>query len=279
MVLQSFGTITMSQIRSEFKLTGTISLASNGRGIDKRVPQSGTINITNFYAKYYRPTFGLKVWLDAKDSYSGSGSTWNDIQGNANTTLVNSPTWTSPYFSFNGTSQHAAVPSLSGITDFSNTQAYSVSFWFWPSSTQNDVGNGDNDVVEKWTGSTGYPYVFRFIRASNSLSQATWNNGQSSGLGSLTNAITTNAWNHVTGVFNWPGSTMVMYINGVQAAINTSATISGTITNTSPLFLMCRAGSYNYCTGRFSMLFIYDRVLSGTEVSDIYNATRGVVGA
>lgn len=279
MVLQSSGTISFGQIRTEYLLSGTVGLGSNCRLADIRVPQSGTLSFSNLYGKYYMPMTGLTVWLDGKDGYSGSGTTWTDFKGNANATLSNAPTWTSPYLSFNGTSQFATIPSITNITDFSGTQAYSVSFWAWLAATQNNTGNVDNDIVEKWTGGTAYPYVIRYNRPVFSIATNTFNGTTSYGsLSSSNSSIATNAWSHVTAVFDWPATTTSLYINGVIAASNVNATITGTISNSSPVYLMMRGNNTNHVTGRLAMVCIYNRALTAVEASNVYQSTRGVVG-
>jgi hypothetical protein len=146
MVLHSSGTIFASQIRNEFNqnTSGTFFLGSVGRTLDSRVPQSGQVTFSNFYNKYFKPASGnLKVWLDAKE-YSGSGTTWTDLQGNANGTLVNTPTYSKPFFEFNGTSQYVTLPDITNITDFTTSENYKISCWVWIA--------GSSWVVTLWIG-------------------------------------------------------------------------------------------------------------------------------
>jgi hypothetical protein len=75
-------------------------------------------------------TNGLIVNYDAAQlrSYSGSGSTWNDISGNNNNgTLINNPTFSTGFggnFLFNGTNQSVSIP----ITTPTTNQG-SLCFW------------------------------------------------------------------------------------------------------------------------------------------------------
>ena len=276
MVLHASGTIFASQIASEYNrnTSGTFFLGSNGRTLDSRVPQSGGINFSSFYNKYSRPaTSNLRVWLDAKE-YSGSGTTWTDLQGNANGTLVNTPSFSRPYFDFNGTTQYVTLPDIDNITDFTTSNNYTISCWVWVSSSQNF---GDVDIVEKWDNNGGYPYVLRFYPASKHVGTAAYNPSPISSPSASTanNSIIVNDWNHFSAVFNWSGLTISVSINGVLSVANSVAN-PGTINNSSLLYLMARGNSNNYVNGRLGMLMIHNIALNGAEVSRMYYATRNI---
>lgn len=275
MVLHASGSISASQIRSEFNqnTSGTFFLGSNGRSLDARLPQSGPISFSNFYNKYYKQTSNLRVWLDAKE-YSGSGTTWTDLQGNANATLVNTPTFAKPYFDFNGTNQYATLADLDNITDFTTASNYTISCWVWISSSQNF---GDVDIVEKWAESGGYPYVLRFFPANSYVNVAAYNPSPVSNPGAATpnNSIIVNDWNHFSAVFNWSTLTISISVNGVLSVANSVAN-PGTINNSSLLYLMARGVPTNYVNGRLGMLMIHNTALNGIDVSRMYYATRNV---
>lgn len=228
-------------------------------------------------------TSGLVLYLDAANirSYSGSGATWNDLSGNNNAcTLVNTPTYSTENngaIVFDGTTQYGQISSISGITDFSRTDAYTVNFWMYLNSVQNNTTNTDNDVVEKWSGTGGYPYTFRLDRATNLFSVNVWNGSAANG---TTITVTRNTWWNVCGVFNWPGSLLTLYGNGGQLISTATLNLTGTISNSSPLFLMQRgqSGANNRATGRVAALSIYNRALSAQEVLQNFNATRSRFG-
>lgn len=276
MVLHASGTIFASQIRNEFNqnTSGTFFLGSVGRTLDSRVPQSGQVTFSNFYNKYFKPASGnLKVWLDGKE-YSGSGTTWTDLQGNANGTLVNTPTYSKPFFEFNGTSQYVTLPDITNITDFTTSENYTISCWAWIASTQNDGTYNDNSILEKWASSGSYPYAIRYSRGGRQTVSLAFN--PTNGSASVTSSsIIQNEWNHLSVVFNWSTLTLSSYING---ALNSSSSISniGTINNSSLLYLMSRGGSRNYLTGRLGMLMIHDKALSAIEISRLYYSTRNI---
>jgi hypothetical protein len=81
--------------------------------------------------------------------------------------------------------------------------------------------------------------------------------------------ITTNQWYHVCGVYN--GSTMLVYLNGVQVA---STTRSGTITSSTGVFSF--GADYNgsaaseFLTGALEDIRVYGRALSAQELQTIW---------
>lgn len=113
MVLQSSGTpISFSQIISEYKLTAnsTFSIGANGRGLDNRVPQTGVISMSSFYGKNYYPTSQLQLWLDTRwtQSYSGTGTAWNDMSGKGNNFTL------SGTYSYDSTNKKLVIGNYSG---------------------------------------------------------------------------------------------------------------------------------------------------------------------
>lgn len=212
-------------------------------------------------------------------SYPGSGTSWTDVSGNGTvTTTYNSPTFTTNYFTFNGTTQYALVPSVSDVTDFTTANNYSVGFWVWIASTQNDTASVDNDIVEKWDhAASAYPFVFRFMRSTSIMIFAIYNGSIVISLSTPNGSVPYNKWVHVTGTMSHTDKRMTLYLDGVRSAQTTGsgATITGTISNTIPINIMRRGGSgLNYTTGRFGIFYIYNRELSAHEVAQNHQATR-----
>lgn len=229
-------------------------------------------------------TTNRQLELDAADSssYGGSGSTWTDLEGNANATITGA-THTAGnqdgggvgYFSFDGTNDSCNCADVSGVTDFTQSNDYTIEAWFYPNSTQNTTTNSDNDLIEKWEGTTGYPYVIRWIRPGSSITAAIYN-GSSNQNVSIT-GFTTDAWNHVAAVFDHTNDTLTGYRNGQQ--INQSAlTITGTIENSHDLWIARRGTSdtdtQNWWTGRISTIRTYNRALSASDVDRNFQAER-----
>jgi hypothetical protein len=242
---------------------------------------SSTLRQMNAYSSFPIVTNGLVLYLDASNwrSYLGTGTTWTDLSGNGNTgTLTNGPTYSSSNggsIVFDGIDDYATIPDITGITDFSNTNNYTVDFWVYINSTQNDTRNQDNNIVEKWSQVGSYPYTFRYVRSSQTISAAAYN-GTSTNTTSVT--VSPNNWVHICGVFNWSSSLLTLYMNGGNVTSSTTLNLTGTITNDSALNLMRRGNGFNYATGRLSNLNIYNRALTASEISQNFNALRGRFG-
>jgi hypothetical protein len=80
-------------------------------------------------------------------------------------------------------------------------------------------------------------------------------------------SISTNTWYHA--VMTWNNSDVKIYINGVlEETYSNSADIT---TANNPLYIGSNSGS-DYWYGYIDDLIIYDRALSATEASNIYNS-------
>lgn len=223
-------------------------------------------------------TNGLVLNLDAGrvSSYGDDGTTWRDLSGNnTNGTLANGVGFTADdggSLIFDGVNDHINVPDVDGVTDFSNINNYTVDFWVYLNSSQNDTGSVDNDLVEKWSGSEGYPYTFRYFRASQEIIVTSFNTVAAN---STQIQISHSNWWNICGVFNWSNSLLTLYGNGGIVSNSTILNLTGNITNSSALNIMRRGNNINYATGRLSSLKIYNRALTPQEVQQNYNALVG----
>ena len=83
-------------------------------------------------------TANRKLELDAADSnsYGGTGTTWTDLEGNANATITgashtagNNDGGGVGYFSFDGTNDSCNCPDVGGTTDFNTGHNYTIEAW------------------------------------------------------------------------------------------------------------------------------------------------------
>jgi hypothetical protein len=214
-------------------------------------------------------TSGLQVYL-APDTYSGSGTTWDNIQNSTDATLVNSPSYSAQNgFTFNGTNQYASLPNAPGITDFTISNNYTVESWVYIPPTA-----ATGAIVEKWSGSGGYPYVCRWENSINSVRYAVYNGTANP---SLLVPVSTGVWMQLVGVFNHSGTTLSGYRNGSLVS-STTLSITGTINNNDGLYLAARGIGATLFAGSIGIVRIYSRALSATEVLQNFQADRGRYG-
>lgn len=219
-------------------------------------------------------TDGMILCLDAASliSYSGSGSTWNDLSGRGNNaTLINSPTYDSStnrgLFTFASASAQMAT-----IQAQSSLSVFTVEAWM----KFNSLGGRPTAILTQ-----EYPGVSSRINYSIGLNgvngsgayDGKLNVGFFDGTWRTTSGFTpsTNVWYHIVMTYN--GSTMIQYSNGV---LQSSLSYAGTPTTSGGLLrLMRRWDDVDYLDGNLSIARIYNRALSAAEVANNYNAMRG----
>ena len=231
--------------------------------------------ITSNLTLYYNPAL--------TESYSGSGNAINDLAGNGTTaTLYNAPSHNAATgFTFNGSNQYATIPSVAGVTNFTNTQQYSVEIWFRPSNGQ--VNAGEAELLEKWNlnNESRYPFVFRYNESTNSMFAACYDGVNFRSVSA--SGFPVNTWKQVVGVFNFVSNTLTLYRDGVSVG---STSISGMtqVSNTSPVTIGTRLGTGGTISpaimykGNVGIIRMYNKPLTAAEVLNNFNITKGTYG-
>lgn len=222
---------------------------------------------------------GLILNLDAANpsSYSGSGSTWSNlITGNsvANFTLISAT-----YTSDNGGAIRFSSSGYASTTNtFGRISSYTIEIWVkmanttGPSPTSNYTpclfsevySNASVNMVlaYNWYNAispTSYQYLAGF-----------YNNGWNT-TSTTTNTNDFNNWIHIVATYG--GNILNIYKNGAKIA---SATIVATNTSTSNggYYIGHRWDSADLVYGDYSMVNLYNRALSSSEITTNYNAFK-----
>lgn len=250
----------------------------------KVIPVTWTNHITMRMGMLVKPnnyiTDGLVLNLDPANikSYPGSGSKLSDLSTSLNhATLTGSPTHNaSKSLTYNGSTQYGRIPSVSGVTDFTNTQKYSVEIWFNPSSGQPNANEAE--LLEKWdlNNESRYPYVIRFNESLSRMFVAAYDGSNNPYV--VVTGFPVNTWKQLVAVFDFVAKTLTVYKDGVSAG---SASLNGVgqVSNTSPVGI---AGRVAYSTGALQVPFkgtvgiirMYNKALSSTEALQNYNNTK-----
>ena len=223
-------------------------------------------------------TSGLTLNLDAGNyaSYPTTGTKWVDISGNYNnTTLINGPVWSNTSggtITFDGSDDFATITRTNSI---SPTTAISQESWV------NFNSSSDTQVI-----------IGMQLGDSSNNSYALWYqgglflgevgaNGNFDNIG-YTWTPTVGTWYHLSHTYD--GTIQRLYINGVQVQTkNTSGLINYNVNNTKLVI----GGDYNSgydggltarMNGKISIVRIYDKALSASEVLQNYNALKGRFG-
>ena len=207
-------------------------------------------------------------------SYSGTGTTITDLSGNGLNGTMSNISYTSPYFTYNGTSSNISVADNSLLEP--NGGDWSVEFW-----VNHSVITGASRVLIAKTdgGNPGdWGYGLRTSNISNTFMEI------GNGTNSTTSPFSTlsiNTWYQVVGVWtNVATNTLVLYINGVSIGtiFHSFASVKNT---TSPLYI----GSFGdgsvfgqWLNGRMGVVRMYNKSLTGSEILQNFNADKSKYG-
>lgn len=225
----------------------------NGKGVYDGLRSNTTFIVTS----------NLVLNLDAGllSSYSGSGTTWNDISGNAyNGTLVNSPPFdrNNNALVFNGSNQYGTIPYNANF-NLNNTD-YTLEGWVKFNSF------AAQHLISKDTYGSNFDWS---IFVENSTTIRLYSNGTATVVTATVPTMNTNQWYHI--VITSISGTIRIYLNGtvyVTQAMSTSNASTTTVT------LGC-AGWNNpngFVNGYISILRIYRQGLTAAQVTQNYNA-------
>jgi hypothetical protein len=223
-------------------------------------------------------TDGLVLYYDpsSASSYPGSGTTITDLSGNGLNGTMSNISFTSPYFSYNGSSSQVSVADNSLLEPGSGS--WTMEVWVNQSVSGNDV------VLGKFDPGGLEVDVSYSIRTTNTTYYAQIGSGSGSGSTLFVNSTnytgTIGSWSQIVYVFkNGATKTLQTFVNGSSiGTVNHS--LSSILNTSSNLYI----GSYN--NGEFSQWFdgkvgitrLYSAALTASEVLQNYNADRAKYG-
>ena len=217
---------------------------------------------------------GLVLYLDAGNikSYPGTGTTWFDKSGNANNgTLTNGPTFNTGSLGsivFDGVDDYVDV---NRQIQFERTDSFTLSAWI----NTND-GNNNQIINNETEGYRGYQFsvdsngkLFLFLRNTVSTNFL--------GVRMLSN-FPSNLWCYVTAVYNGSSnaSGVKLYINGIEQITEIAGDnlTSTTISNETTWIGRRRPQTQGPFNGKISIVQIYNKALTASEVLQNYDATK-----
>ena len=224
------------------------------------------LSVVTSYAQIpsYVPTNGLVGYWP----FNGNA---NDESGNGNNGTVNGATLTSDRFGnansaylFSGT-QTINVPHNNSLNLKSN---YAISLWYLPT----DVPNPAVDILIKGANDfTGRPYYLRHHGASNANQGFAFRHATGTYPGSPSIEITSelpslNNWHHV--LINIVDSLASFYVDGIKKDTTFFRGFQNIINNES----LKIGGGYYQFNGKIDDIGFYNRALSQSEITGLYNA-------
>lgn len=208
-------------------------------------------------------TEGLVFHVDAGDtsSYSGTGTTWSDLVGSNDATLVNGVGYDNGSMVFDGNDDYVTVPSTLTIGDTFTYSAWikadSLSGRSAIFSTRNpnsgdglwqlEVGDGRNRVGISVPGIWAY--------------------------NSSDNVISTNTWHHITVVKADASTNFEVFVDGVsQGSASVSVSTSGN--NNIRVIGAGVNAIYDFFDGEMSSIMMYNTALTAADIQKNIEATN-----
>jgi hypothetical protein len=166
-------------------------------------------------------------------------------------------------YDFDGTNDYIDTNN----TNILSTNAFSISAWINPSAL-----TGNHPIIGQWS-TNDYNIIFRvesdgYVNAF--LKDSSLNNVN---VESTTQLTTGGGWYHV--VLTSTGTSTKLYVNGGTAE-DTASHTSRSIDTVDDIYIGSRAESGNYFAGIIDEVGIWNRELSSTEVTELYNSDDGL---
>jgi len=278
MATPSSGTISVNDIDTEFKITNS-PYGLDVLGMAAFSKYSSPYSLSDFYGKSFAAgiTSGLLIYIDAAHPDSGGGSTWYDVSGNGNHYSGGGTFGTDAYggyYSFGGGSNK-------GGNAINAASYHTTEVWVRPQAGQSMYSTFCNGS-SRYAGLSGVgycvmplnenPYAGTGIAVGTNGAQLIAHSADYIPiLATAGYSFSTSTFYQVVGV--WNGNVPYLYING-------SLQDSGCAADRTAYAWMGRIGAadYGYYTGDMSIMRHWNRALSGSEITTLYNFTKSRYG-
>ena len=228
---------------------------------------------------------GLTAYYDPANpsSYSGSGSTLTDLSGNGiDGTIVGATYTDNTYFTLDGTNDYIVTGNCFSAISASDT--HTVEMWVYLNNVDDclwsDLGTSNNPATSTYHfAGSQILQVGPFQQIITGLWNSTTITRDVAGSGSLTGA-----WQHV--VRTYDGTTLRGYLNAANPTGTAMTFDSPGDDGFNTWYLAFGAEdltTYNSTTagwlsGRVGIMRVYNRALSGAEVTSNYNDAKSIYG-
>lgn len=211
---------------------------------------------------------GLVLHLDAaqKTSYSGSGTTWNDLSGNKyNGTLINSPTFSTEVggcFTFDGINQYIDFGDVLDMT------TNDISGFAW---TNLITAKNFTAIIDKLSSAGNYRLHVNLNRTVQFGIRNSAGTFEGYSAGSM--PLNVGTWYYLGFTHNITTKLSNIYING-KSITSYTHTIDRGNTNAS-LTIGYATNNNEYANIKQASISLYNKELSASEILQNYNTTKG----
>jgi hypothetical protein len=236
-------------------------------------------NYYNQLPKFATPsivTSNLVLWYDPSfsTSYPGTGTSVTNL---ANTSLpgtMSNITYTSPYFTYNGSSATMSVADNSLLEPGSGD--FTVEAWVYYSA----FSGSSRVILAKTDGGNAADWSYGIRTQSSGATYLEVGNGTTT-VTTPTFTVSTGQWYQIVGVWtNVASNSIALYVNGVSVGSN-SHSFASVKNSTRPLFFGSFDGGATFgqwFNGRMGVTRMYSSALSAAQVLQNYNADKSKYG-
>jgi hypothetical protein len=222
-------------------------------------------------------TSGLRLYLDAgnSSSYNGSGASWVDLSTNTNNaTLVGSPAFTSAgassYFTFpNNSGKYATTPAAK----YGGT--YTGKTTFFVARMDAGIADGYHGIFGVNPNRTFNTYIYKQAGPVYQVHASFGGVGTNGWSNNLT--LSAGQW-FTFGAVQAANGNITFYFNGVAVGVTTGLTLTNTYSSGTDPQLIGKADDGTLWHGDVAVVTVYDRALSGAEMTQNHNAILGRYG-
>lgn len=214
---------------------------------------------------------GLVMHLDAANakSYTGTGTVWNDLSGQANNgTMINGVVADTGFMRFDGVDDTINCGPVSQIG--SSLTELTVSVWL------NSNSRSTKCILENGTSHASNTF-YMFQENTNYFTFEVFGDGNYDVV--YANYVyQLNVWYNLVGVWS-SGNRVDMYTNGVLSNGTRYGSVSNSVINgNTNMFVGARAGTSYQFAGNISDVKLYNRALTAQEIQKNFEALRGRYG-
>ena len=238
---------------------------------------------------YTPPNFvssGLTAYYDPANplSYPGSGSTLTDLSGNGiNGTIVGATYTDGTYFTLDGVNDYIVTGNCLAALGVSDT--HTVEMWVYLNAINDCLWS---DLVSNNPATSGYHFAGAQILQTGPFQQiitGLWNGTAITRDVASSSATLTGAWKHVTRTYD--GTTLKGYLNAANGGGGVAMTFDSPADEPTPGWFLAfgaqdtttfSGSTAGWLSGRVGIMRVYDRALSGAEVTSNYNDSKSIYG-
>lgn len=203
-----------------------------------------------------------------KPSYAGSGATLYDLTSNSLNATLSNTTYTSPHFTYNGSSSTTSVADNASLEPGSGD--WTVEVWV----NHAVITGASRCIISKTNGGNAADWGYGIRTASSGSTYMEVGNGSTS-ITSPSFTLSTGIWYQLVGVWtNVASNSMEFYVNGISQG-SSSHSFASIKDTTRPVSFGSFDGGATFgqwFNGRMGIVRFYNKALTSAEVLRNYNA-------